>query len=60
MKINHYYNSVRTIQGENSLAEIPKLVSQNFSSNCRILLLAWSECEFDIPAIKNLDEEGRR
>ncbi len=58
MKINHYYNSVRTIQGENSLAEIPKLVSQNFSSNCRILILAWSECVFDIPAIKNLDEEG--
>ena len=58
MKINHYYNSVRTIQGENSLAEIPNLVSQNFSSNCRILILAWSECVFDIPAIKNLDEEG--
>ena len=54
--MNQYYNPVRTIQGVGCVEEIGALLRSQVPEGAQILLLAWNESVFELPAFAALDD----
>ena len=54
--MNQYYNPVRTIQGAGCVEEIGALLRSQVPEGAQILLLAWNESVFELPAFAALDD----
>lgn len=54
--MNHYYNPVHTIQGKGCAGELPKLLDGLYPQGCQVLLLAWDDSVFGLPAIREMEK----
>lgn len=56
--MNQYFNPVRTFQGHGSLQVLRELLRELLPGGGTVLLLAWDESVFRLPAMRELQEEG--
>ena len=56
--MNQYFNPVRTFQGKGSISSLPEILKEMLPSGGRILLLAWNESVFGLPAVKQVEASG--
>ena len=56
--MNQYFNPVRTFQGHGSLQVLRELLRDLLPGGGTVLLLAWDESVFRLPAMRELQEEG--
>lgn len=54
--MNQYYNPVRTIQGAGCVEEIGALLRSQVPEGVQVLLLAWNESVFELPAFAAVDD----
>ena len=54
--MNSYYNPVHTFLEKGSIDRVPELVQELCPEGGRVLVLAWSETVFELPAIAGLEK----
>ena len=54
--MNSYYNPVHTFLEKGSIGRVPELVQELCPEGGRVLVLAWSETVFELPAIAGLEK----
>ena len=54
--MNSYYNPVHTFLEKGSIGRVPELIQELCPEGGRVLVLAWSETVFELPAIAGLKE----
>lgn len=53
-KVNNYYNPVRTLQGFQSLNQLPAMMGDLVSDEKCVLLLVWNKCVLEVKAFQEI------
>ncbi len=53
--MNLYYNPVRTIEGPGSFGRLPEILEEIGTERRKVLVLAWNEAVFGLPAFLKMD-----